>query len=374
MNDRAQTAGVSRRAFLARAASAGVGAAALGGLLPRVAAGQPARKVSLTLAWLAQGNTAYSLVAKEKGFWSKRGLDVDISRGFGSTATVQAMGAGKFNFGLAAAPSIMLGAAKGLPLLGLGPTSYSTTMGIVVLADSPIARPRDLEGKTLGVVPASVEAPFLPAYGKVAGFDFGKVQTVHVDNKVLEQVLIQKSVDAISATATSSLPKFVSRGVPIRFLLFQEHGLDLYGITVVTQKALVAREPELCQQFVDGLFEGIAFTLLNPAESLEIFFRVVPEEGLTPSSREFTKLGLGLYHYTVLSDEARKGGLGWADPKRLAENADLIMRYVAEAGTPRPEPDSVFTSRFAGRIKLTPEQWTQAERNVAPFAKYLRPS
>ena len=341
--------GMSRRRFVAGAASAGLGGAALASM-PSIASGQSfkelkefylkSRKASLTLAWLAQGNTSYSLIAKEKGFWKKRGLDVEISRGFGSTAAVQVMGASKFNFGLAAAPAIILGASKGLELIGLGPTSYNTTMGIGVLADSDIKTPKDLEGKRLGQVITSVEVPFMPSYAKLAGFDLSKVELIHMDSKVLEQALIQKSIDAFSGTATSSLPKFVSRGIPLRFMLFQDHGLDLYGITVVTQKSYVTKEPQICQDFVDGLFEGIKFTLLNPEESMDIFFKLLPEHGITKKSRDFTKLGFGMWQYTVVQDEAKNGGLGWANPKRLVESTDLIMKYVAKPGTKRPNSES----------------------------------
>lgn len=373
--------GMSRRRFVAGAASAGLGGAALASM-PSIASGQSfkelkefylkSRKASLTLAWLAQGNTSYSLIAKEKGFWKKRGLDVEISRGFGSTAAVQVMGASKFNFGLAAAPAIILGASKGLELIGLGPTSYNTTMGIGVLADSDIKTPKDLEGKRLGQVITSVEVPFMPSYAKLAGFDLSKVELIHMDSKVLEQALIQKSIDAFSGTATSSLPKFVSRGIPLRFMLFQDHGLDLYGITVVTQKSYVTKEPQICQDFVDGLFEGIKFTLLNPEESMDIFFKLLPEHGITKKSRDFTKLGFGMWQYTVVQDEAKNGGLGWANPKRLVESTDLIMKYVAKPGTKRPNPEVLFTNRFAGNIKLTAGEWAQAERNVAPYAKFVQ--
>lgn len=371
--------GISRRNFVAGAAIAGAGVA---NLLPDAAKSQDfnaqkkfyleSRKASLTISWLAQGNTSYSFIAKEKGFWKERGLNVDISRGFGSTASIQVMGAGKFDFGLAAAPALILGAAKGLKLQGLGPVSYDTPMGICLLtSNSNIKEPKDLEGKKLGLVPTSVEVPFLPAYASRAGFDLSKVTIVQMDNKVLEQSLIQGSVDAITGTATSSVPKFVARDVPVRFMLFQDVGFGMYGQTILSQPQFVEKEPQLVQDFVDGLFEGIKFTLLNPEESMEIFFKLIPEHGLTEKSRNFTKLGFGLWQLSMVTPETKKGGLGWADPKKLADMTDLIMKFVAEKGSTAPDPNVLFTNEFSGNVKLTDAEWAQVEKNVAPYKELV---
>lgn len=371
---------ISRRTIVAGAVLAGVGAAVS---LPGVAKSQSfkelkkfylgSKKVSLTISWLAQGNTSYSFITKEKGFWKERGIDVDISRGFGSTASIQVMGAGKFDFGLAAAPAIILGATRGLKLRGLGPVSYDTPMGIGFLAESSIKTPKDLEGKKLGLVPTSVEVPFLPAYAKRAGLDLSKVTIVHMDNKVLEQALIQGSVDAITGVATSSVPKFVARDVPIRFMLFQDAGFSMYSQTIVSQPRFVEKEPQLIQDFVDGLFEGIKFTLLNPEESLEIFLKLVPEHGLTEKSRKFTKLGFGMWQMSLVTPETKSGGLGWADPKKLTDMTDLITEFVADKGAPRPDPNVLFTNKFSGNVKLTDAEWAQVEKNVAPYREYVRP-
>ena len=48
----------------------------------------------MILAWLPEGSYAYAFVARAKGFWRSRGLDVEIARGFGSFTSAQAVAAG----------------------------------------------------------------------------------------------------------------------------------------------------------------------------------------------------------------------------------------------------------------------------------------
>jgi len=92
-----------------------------------------------------------------------RGLELEIARGFGSVAAAQTIAGGQFDFGIVAAPPLVLSVAKGLPLVSLATCDYDATMGVGVLADSAIKQPRDLAGKKIGAVPTSGEYPFFPA-------------------------------------------------------------------------------------------------------------------------------------------------------------------------------------------------------------------
>jgi NitT/TauT family transport system substrate-binding protein len=47
------------------------------------------------------------------------------------------------------------------------------------------------------------------------------------------------------------------------------------------------------------------------------------------------------------------------------------MQYLNSPGMQRPQPDALFTNRFAGKIKLTEAQWASVRQRVAEFDKYL---
>src|SRR5260370_41963086 len=139
----------TRRNLLKAAAATGLAAPALS----RAAAAQTPLKVTLTLSWVAEGASAYPYVAKSKGYWSEAGLDVDIIRGYGSVAATQAVGAGRFDFGLSASPTPILLAAKGLPVIQIACCGHQSTVGIHVLPHSPIPRPEDPEESRPGGTP-----------------------------------------------------------------------------------------------------------------------------------------------------------------------------------------------------------------------------
>ena len=329
------------------------------------------RPVKFTLAWLAQGSSLYVYVARAKGMTKARGIDLDISRGFGSVAAAQSIAGGQFEFGIVTAPPLALSVAKGLPLIALATCDYDSTMGVGVLADSPIQKPQDLADKKIGAVPTSGEFPFFPAYAKKAGFDLGSVELVHVDNKVLERILMERQVDAIMGFGSSSLPVILSKGVPVRWMLYSSVGMRTYGQTITTQPKTLATEPALCEAMTEALLEAEAFTLTNPHESLEIFLKEIPEMALNSSSKEFARIGLGMWHNGIDHPEPREHGLGWSDAATYSEMVELVMEYLAAAGMTKPAPDALYTNRFVGKVKLTPPAWAQIHERVAEFAKYV---
>src|SRR6202021_928706 len=85
----------SRRLFLRRA-----GAALAAAPFARPALAQGKRDVSLRLDWVFQGPNAGFMIAHEKGFYAKAGLNVDIGpgKGSGSTAQLVASRAAQFGF------------------------------------------------------------------------------------------------------------------------------------------------------------------------------------------------------------------------------------------------------------------------------------
>lgn len=133
------------------------------------------KKVSFTLPFLPEGPNLIAFVAKANGYWSEEGLDVDIARGFGSVAAAQAIGAGRFDYGMAAAPAGLQQSAKGLKLIQIACCSYDSMMGITVIADSQVHKATDLAGKKIASTATSGEYPLLPAYAQATGLDLSTV-------------------------------------------------------------------------------------------------------------------------------------------------------------------------------------------------------
>lgn len=348
---------VTRRSVLA-------GAAALG--ISRPALAQATRPVKFGLSWLPEGaSNLFAYVGKAQGYWKKRGLEVELGNSRGSIASAQAVANSQYDFALSAAPSLLVLIARGASFSIIGQSDYLMTMGIGVLADSPIRKPQDLAGKSIGSPQGTVDQPFLLPFLKANGVDPASVKIVQVDPQVRDRLLVERQVDAISSVAATTIPPLVPRKIETRFMLYADHGLGraLYSQSFITLPATLERDPGLCEAFVDGALEAIRFTLTDPQASLDIFLREVKELALTTGAREAAQIGLEMFTRAMLSDEARDRGLGYIDVVKYQSLAEAIVAY-ATPGTAVPAVDKLITNRFAGKLKLTPAEWQAAERRI----------
>jgi ABC-type nitrate/sulfonate/bicarbonate transport system substrate-binding protein len=358
---------VTRRDFLGYAA--GSAATAMTGLSGPARA-QGLTKVKYTTPWVAEGSSLYAYVAKRQGFWKKRGYDVEVSRGYGSVAATQAIAQGQFDIGHAVTSVMILQKSKGLELQSVGQLTYRNTMGVLVLADSPIKTPKDLEGRTVGITPTSGEVPFLPVFAKNSGLDLAKIKFVNMNIEVRYRALMQKQIDAMTDFGISAIPPLIAQGFPVRCMLYSDYGMNIYESSLMATPETVKQKPEMCQAIVDGAMEAVAFSLLNPEEALDIFMKEVPEAALTASGRNNVRVGLGIFQFAALAEDARQHGFGWASSKSFAEMNDLVATYLTKSGT-KPAVEDLYTNRFAGTIKFSDSQWAQAKKRNEEFAKYF---
>ena len=333
--------------------------------------GQDKRKVTLTLPFIAEGSNAFAFVAKANGYWDEAGLDVEISRGVGSLIAAQAVGAGQFQFGLAAGTAGIQTAAKGLPLVSLACCGYDGTMGICVLADSPIKAPKDLAGRKLASTVGSGEYPFLPLFAQRTGLDLSKVQRVQTDANVRQRILIDKEVDAISGFAISFVPPLVAQKHAIRSMLYSHYGMTLYNNVLLTRPETLRDERKLCADMTAGILKALKLSMLEPDAAMKSFAKLVPEVGLSQASLEQLRLGVGIFNVDLLFDPARKDGLGATSATDYEAMTDLVMTYVAGPGDTKPKVADLFTNDFVGGVRLSPAEWDKAESLAKPFRQYL---
>jgi ABC-type nitrate/sulfonate/bicarbonate transport system substrate-binding protein len=342
----------------------------------RVVNAQGLRKVKFTISWLPEGFYAYVFVTKLKNYWRDLGLDVDVARGYGSLPAAQAIAEGSYQFGTSNASAVVQLAGKGLALSSLAIIDYNPSMGLAVLDGSPIRHPKDLEGKRVAQTLASSDAAFFAPFCAKNDVDIKKVELSNMDPRVRNQALGDGRVDAITGFASSLLAALASTGKQVRFMLYGDYGVFLYGdIALLTQPKMVRDEPELCQAMTTGLLQGLKYSLTNPDESEALFLSAVPELKLTPSGQSFARYGMAVQRYNVLSvPDAKVHGLGWADLGRLGEMADLVQTYQGEPGAAKPDVSGIFSNRFAGGMTMTDAEWTQATQQTDFVAKLLRPS
>src|SRR5258708_29420132 len=347
------------RKFLHEAS--GAAAAIAGTSLARPAIAQPA-KLRYTLSWLPTGQYAFLYCARQLGYFKQRGIELEIARGYGSMAAIQAVSTGQFEMGGAQTGANLLSIMKGLDLRLLATQGYDATLGVLALEKGPIKTPKDLEGKKIGVSAAGGDTPFLPAYCRLSGIDFDKVSVVQLDSKILEQAAMSGIVDAIVVTGLSSIPNFVSEGIPIKMMPFSAAGLQFYWLNTLTSGSFLAKNKELADNVQAGILEGMKFMLLNPQEAMERHLKEHEELALGKNGKLFVELGMGMTRAIMTAPESIQNGLGYTDLAKIDAQAKVVKQY-ASAPNDRdpPKADTFCTNNSLGKVTLTAAEWDEVK-------------
>src|SRR5215471_21306541 len=144
----------SRRQFLRHA---GAAAGLLAVPLARPAVAQAKRDVTFRLDWIYQGPHAGFLVAQDKGYYAKAGLNVDLGPGKGSGSTAQLVASKATQFGFADGFVVGNSVSKGMSIKMVAGIFRRNPTAVTVLADSPINSPKDLEGKSIAITPGAAQ-------------------------------------------------------------------------------------------------------------------------------------------------------------------------------------------------------------------------
>jgi NitT/TauT family transport system substrate-binding protein len=366
---RGKVAQPGRRKLLKGAvAAAAVGAV---GPLSFPAIGQQA-KVRYTLSWLPTGQYAFVYMARQLGFWKRRGIDVEISRGFGSMGAINGVIGDKFDMGGAATGAIVLSVMRGLDLHIVGTQGYESYMGILAPEKGPIKTAKDLAGKTVGATAAGGDTPFFPAYCKAAGVDMSSIKVVSLDSQIIEQSVINGQVDCMVSFGMSSIPNFVTQNFPVRLLKFSDYGLQFYWVNTMVRNEYLRKNQELVANVQEGLEEGMKWAMLNPEEAIERHLKEHPELATGKNGKLFTELGVGMIAACNTVAETEKNGVGYTDLRKLDVQAKLVRQYTGKPEDPEPPMAEKYATNFKnGAVQLSAAEWQTVKAKTGKYAKML---
>jgi NitT/TauT family transport system substrate-binding protein len=217
-----------------------------------------------------------------------------------------------------------------------------------------------------------VPTHLLPAYCRLAGIDFDKLNIVQVDSKILEQAAMSGVVDAILVTGLSSVPNFVSENIPFRMLPYSHVGLHFYWQNTIVSSAYMEKNKELVDNVVAGILEGIKFMLLNPQEAMERHLQEHQELAIGKNGKLYVELGLGMTSAIMIAPESIEHGLGYTDFAEIDKQASFVKQYAAAGSDREPPKAATFCSNDnADKITLTASEWEQVRSTTNKYAKLL---
>jgi putative hydroxymethylpyrimidine transport system substrate-binding protein len=231
-----------------------------------------AEKMTVLLDWFVNPDHAPLIIAKEKGFFAKAGLDVTLIAPADPNNPPKLVAAGKADLAVSYQPKLHIHVAQGLPLVRIGTLVATPLNALVVLADGPVQTIANLKGRKIGFSIGGFEDALLAAMLSRHGLALADVTLVNV-NFSLSPAIIAGQVDGvIGAFRNFELNQMDLMGHPGRAFYPEEEGVPSYDELI-----MVANKNSLGQGrlrgFLDALERGVQYLVNHPDAAWSLFIK-----------------------------------------------------------------------------------------------------
>lgn len=238
------------------------------------------KKVVLKLKWDHKFQFAGYYAAKEKGFYEKRGLDVEIQELKEGENPVDTVISGEAQFGIGGS-DLIVEKASGKDIMILAPIFQHSHLVLVTDKKSGIDNIHDIKDKSITLGPTSKE---LLVYLYNEGIDWRKL---NIANKVTKGE--GHDLRSFEVSSDSTLDRH--NDFEIRIFNPRVSGMDFYGDSIFTSSKYMKRNIKIIDEFLNASFEGWDYALANRDEIVELIY--------TKYSAKRTKLELLSEAYEV---------------------------------------------------------------------------
>ena len=297
---------------------------ALGAALVMLAAPVVAAdKVHLQTDWIPSGEHAMYFGGWTKGFWEEQGIDINITRGYGSGDTVTKIAGGAADFGIADIGALITARARtGVPVKQIMQTYTHSPHSLFVLKSSGITTFQGLEDKKIGITPGNSHRVYFPKVAERAGTDPSKIIWSNSDASAMAALLISKKIDAAPFFAMHHYYQnkaAMRAGEEIVVLPFVETGFAIYATGLVARDDLIEENPDLVRRFLIANRNAMEWARDNREEACTLHVERVPEV-----AHDDCMGSLNATMTFVFNDHSSATGLGRHDPARLAFTYEVV--------------------------------------------------
>jgi NitT/TauT family transport system substrate-binding protein len=325
-------------------------------LLAAPAAAWAQAEFKFSLAAPFDGSNAAYFFAEEKGYYAQEGIKVTMDASGGSGEAVTRVGSGTYDFGVGDINVLMefisknpTAAPKALYML-----YYRSPLSVASFSKAGIAKPADLNGKTLGGSLGDGAYKLFPAYSKFAGVKADSVKWKYGDLRLREAMLLKGDVEGILGFDSTMYFNLVRQGIPpadIKFMYYSDAGLDIYGNTLFASKKVLEANPKAVRGFVNASAKGWRDAVANPAAAVAALKKRSP---LVDEKLETEKLQW-LIKNQLTTAESKADGLGGVRAERFQSALDTVA--AAFELPVKPKASDVFSAEFmpAAEVRKLPQ-------------------
>jgi putative hydroxymethylpyrimidine transport system substrate-binding protein len=207
--------------------------------------------------------------ALRQGFYRDAGIDPTIREPGESTDAPRLLEAGRADFAILDIHDLGIARERGLRLVGLMPVVQRPLAALIAAGHDPVRRPRDLEGRLVGVTGLPSDEAVVDSEVAADGGDPALVRRVTIGFNAVSSLAAGK-VAAATGFWNAEGVALRRRGIRIRVFKVSRYGAPPYPeLVLATSRRTIARDPELVDAMVAATARGYRFASQQPAGALD---------------------------------------------------------------------------------------------------------
>jgi putative hydroxymethylpyrimidine transport system substrate-binding protein len=217
-----------------------------------------------TLALDFQPNAAHAGIyaALAEDVDAERDLDLQVRVPSASTDSLKLLAAGRADVSVVDIHDLGLARQEGSDMVGIG-ALVQRPLAAVIARRGEVRRPRDLEGRRVGVTGLPSDDAVLRAVVEDDGGDFDRVERVTIGFSAVPS-LISRRVDAVVSFWNVEGVALREQGVPTREFRVDDHGAPGYPeLVLVTERETLRERPGLLEDVLSTVAAGTRAALAD---------------------------------------------------------------------------------------------------------------
>ena len=219
--------------------------------------------------WVDQFEFAGFYMAKEKGFYEKIGLDVEIKKYNLSTNVLNEVLEKRADFGVNSS-SLIIKKSLGKDIVILGSIFQSSPLIILALKDSRIKNIHDIKNKKLMMTSEQYEAA--PLQSMLISENISLKSINLIDHSFNVDDLINKKTDFMMAYTTNEPYLLKEKGYESQIFHLKDYGFNFYEEILFTSKEFANNNPKLVKDFYDASISGWYYAFENIDETAQLIY------------------------------------------------------------------------------------------------------
>jgi len=234
------------------------------------------RGVTLVLDFVPNAVHSGIYAAQREGYYGERGLDLTVRQPGESTDSPKLLAAGRTDFAILDIHDLGIARQRGYDLVGTMPLVQRPLAAVIADGDGPVRRPRDLEGRTVGVTGLPSDEAVVDSEVAADGGDPARVRRVTIGFNAVSSLAAGK-VDGATGFWNAEGVALRRQGIPIRVFKVDSYGAPPYPELILTaSRHTIGSDPGLVDSMVAATARGYELASDHPVRALDDLLASVP--------------------------------------------------------------------------------------------------